>query len=410
MPDFGQQKRIALGPGHDAYLMRSFTAAERALATTDRQATFETVPSRINGRWNHLESIVVVAEMDVDSDGTPTADLAAERLLASISNLRLSMLRGAHVLLPGGDVDLRVPHFLKAMRDGRIPSNLPADAGNASAADIFPNAWAVPITFAGSGQRPGRSRRDGLIPIAFFSDVRGQDSLRFDILAEAAAASIGAVAGVTVTDPFDSLEVWAITRSLPHLIVDALPSMRYVQTTDVSDYIRPIREDREAHLTEYCGFRQREEDTEGLTFASAGSLRLEHGDDASKPARTQAQIQNSRDAIDAAIVDRPIWQAAAAQDRRYMTGAGHLPFVYAGPQVDRDALGRTPVLYDITSFGASRVSARILQSEIHTWHDSEIVPAADAVGLTAAQFKDRLQEVRSIDVHPGLLPRRLVMP
>jgi len=387
-------------PDRDVILLHDFTSAERALGTTTARVKLDAVPYKTpDGRFVNIEKLLFVIGVDVDTDGTPSADIEAERILASFTNMELAMLGGTHILYPGGTaMDLRVPHFLHVIREQRAVPAMPSDAGATSGADVFSAQFIVPVGFAGGGDREGFTRRDALIPRHFFMETDGADSLTFDIPAEAAAGTIGAVSGVTLQS-VDQLRVYAVVRYTKHPIVDALPAVRYKSTSLLSQIEQPIAKTSSAHFTEYCGLRQLATDTEALTFASAGALSIAFGAHKLHVAQT---ISRMTDMLRAKVnLSRP------SLADRFAPITGHLPFVWGGGVVNRDGMGRTPVEWELATLGASRTSVRVLKSECHTWADEHIARGAEALGVPQDRLRSLRERVRTVDIDPELLPRRV---
>ena len=381
----------------------------RALGTTGR-IDLSSVPTQLpDKRYVHVAGLLARIVADVDSDGAPAADLAAERVLASFANFRWGALSGKIPLFEGGDIDARVARFLEvAVRNGVAFPVLDGDAGNASAADIFPDTFGLVIRFPhGGAARAGGARADGVIFRGLFQDLLGADAFRYDVLAEANAASIGAVAGVTLNS-FARVTWYALLYADPYPILDAVPRLRYATTNDLDDEIMPIDSSTRAHAVEYIGARQREEDTEALTFASAGDLTLRHGAYTVQTARSMAQMSDM-DQGRAAMSGLPIDAGGAVIDARYAPVTGHLPFAWSWPRSDRDHWPRAPLAYTLSSAGASRTSIRLLRSELHTWTDDQIATAARELGVPADRLSELRERVRTVQIDPNLVPRRIVI-
>lgn len=402
MPELNAQIRRALPANRDVILLKDFTSTERALGSSNRRVTFENVPTMRGKLWTHIRRILVSFTADVDSASAANDPVASERVLAQIANMRMHMLGGAVELLPGGDCDLRVPTFLqKAIRDQRAFPALPSDALDASAADVYSSdTFRATFGFGAAQDRAGM-RRDGALLRAFFTDLLGQDSLSFDILSASAAASVGAVSDVTFNS-LGALKVYAEVSYDPHPILDALPRLSYFETSDQQRRIHPIDGAAREHRSEYVGFRQREEDTEALTFANFGDLTLRHGDFTRMAAKPIAEIVDAMAGFGTNL-------SRATLANRYLPVTGHLPLLWDGPVANRDQFGRSPLYYDTTSLGSSRTKVRILQSELTSWPDTPLARAAKALDVAPDRLKALRERVRTVEIDPEILPRRIVL-
>lgn len=399
MPNRTQQRAMALGPNTGARFLKSFTGSELGFNKQDRRVSLEKVPTQLrDGRYVHITHLLAVINMDVDTDGSST--IVAERLLAHFSNLRMSMLGGQVDIYPG-DIDLRVPTFIeKVVRKQRdIWPSMPDDNEQSSAADAFSDDLQILIPLGATGyDAEGRSRRDGGIWRGFFTDVGGRDDLLLDVLAK--TAGIGGEDGVTLQN-LDKLEFYSVERYDRYPGIDPIWALDYWVSDQKHDVIRPVAQEANQWRTEFCGFRQQEEDTEALDFSNAGNLTVGHGHE---------KIHVARSMTDMGYIWSLLYHPSRpALSARHQPVTGYLPLVFNGPVSDRAEWGRTPVDYTLTSLGSSRDEVRVLQSEIHTWNDPQIAAAAEALGVQPGRLRELRETVKTTHIDPALLPRRVIV-
>lgn len=386
---------------------------------TEIHASFDGVPRKIGSDWVHLQGYLWDFDIDVDSDGTPSSDLEGERVYGqAITELSQHILGGKREIFGGEAVDGRVLRFLAGMREGVTNYGLddPSDNGADSEADIFGGTTQLMYMFSRAPGDLKGGERDGCIPMVFVDE---SDELIWKVPGDG-AGPLGAESGVDLQDPvLNHLRLYALLRLEPRPIIGPEHRIRYRQQSSTAHRIDPILPERRRRVAEYVGLRQREEDTEALTWANSGNWtvlfprlgnfslygrELSAGD--VKEAWTPAERLNARS------IGRSQASGVGGQDMAVVDG--HMPFIWAGGGAKRADYGRTPVHWSTTSLGQSRDTGdgqpRELTSEYYSHDEANVREMEKRLGLSAGRLDELIDTVRVTSLDASLIPRLVDVP